>query len=452
MRSVAFAAFVGLVALLPGSFTPLANAWSEVPVQFIRGDTNADAGLGIEDAILTLHYLFLGEAPPSCLKAADVDDDGAVDIVDPIRVLLHLFDGSTPPGAPYPACGVDPTDDGLSCVACPPCEFETLLSGYGIIRTIAGTGRLQDVNGWLTEYEGQPADTVELSNPHFTMGDAAGNLFLADKESHAIRKVTPDGKISTAAGINAPGDGQDDPAQGTSVALSSPNGLWVRQDSTVYILDLGNGKVRRLDPAGTMRTLFEVPGGIIVGRGIWVSDDESTAYVASNSEIKRWTAEGGVETFATGFASLGNIVMGPDGRLVATDRGANRVYRVDGDGELTPIAGNGSTSGGGDGAPALDTGLDGVRAVWFVPPGGLLLGTHRGSQVWYVDTRGIIHLFLDGARGAHSGDGEHFRTPGAKVSEVRAVTVDASGNVLVTEHDYGYIRMIERLQPASPGQ
>jgi hypothetical protein len=110
------------------------------------------------------------------------------------------------------------------------------------------------------------------------------------------------------------------------------------------------------------------------------------------------------------------------------------------------LAGNGDTFGGGDGFPALETGLPGVRGVWPVPSGGYFLATHAGSQVWYLDPQGIIHLFLDGSTGgAHSGDGEYFYLPGAKVSEIRSVTLDYEGNMLITENDAGFVRRIRFL-------
>jgi hypothetical protein len=113
-------------------------------------------------------------------------------------------------------------------------------------------------------------------------------------------------------------------------------------------------------------------------------------------------------------------------------------------GERIPIAGDGSTFGGGDGMPALETGLAGVRGIWFHPLGGYFLATHEGSQVWYVDAGGILHLFLDGRQGAHAGDGEHFLTPGYKISEARSVALDAAGHIIVVEHDGGFIRKVER--------
>ncbi len=139
-----------------------------------------------------------------------------------------------------------------------------------------------------------------------------------------------------------------------------------------------------------------------------------------------------------------------------TDRGANRVYLlpVSGPnaGNLIPLFGDGSSNPVIDGTPAANNGLYGVRAVWPVPAGGYLLGTHEGSQVLYVDPAGILHILLDGAVGFHAGDGEWFYlfTPGYyKISEARSVTMDRAGNILVVESDYGYVRRIDflRLSP-----
>jgi sugar lactone lactonase YvrE len=326
--------------------------------------------------------------------------------------------------------------------------FSNLCSSYSIIRTIAGKGDFgtDGFNGWDPRFEGGLATEAELSRPHIAMADDAGNIYIADKDAHAIRKVSLDGRIFTVAGTNIAGDDGDKPALGIQRRLSSPNGLWVRGDGTVYILDTGNGKVRRLDINGVITTLFSVSDSTDVGRGLWVSNDETLAYVASGKSVKRWTPGAGVKTFENGFVDLGNLVVDPSGRLVVTDRGDNRVYRLSSNGNKTVIAGNGDTTGGGDGELALNTGLWGVRGVWFLPNGGYFLATHEGSQIWYVDTAGVIHLFVDGSRSFHEGDGEYFRTPGYKVSEVRATTMDKQGNLIITEHDSGYIRMIRFLR------
>jgi hypothetical protein len=227
--------------------------------------------------------------------------------------------------------------------------------------------------------------------------------------------------------------------------------LWLRRDGTGYILDLDNAKVRVLDTNGMTRTLFTVPSGIIAGRGLWVNDDETMAFISSLMTVKQWTTTNGVVDYATGFVELGNLVVDPWGQLVVTDRGTHSVWRLASDGSRVRIAGNGTqfnTAGGGDGGLATATGLDGVRGVWFLPTGGYFLCTHRGSQVWYVDTGGFIHLFLNGHRTeTHGGDGTWFYNPTElRVSECRAVTMDFDGNLLVTEHDAGYVRRVQFLR------
>jgi hypothetical protein len=81
---------------------------------FIRGDSNRDGGVDLSDAVATLVHLFSGGSI-SCKDAADGNDDGKVDISDPVYVLTHLFLGGEEPKAPFPAAGIDPTDDALGC-------------------------------------------------------------------------------------------------------------------------------------------------------------------------------------------------------------------------------------------------------------------------------------------------------------------------------------------------
>jgi sugar lactone lactonase YvrE len=330
-------------------------------------------------------------------------------------------------------------------------QFEEFTAKYNILSTIAGKGEMDanGINEWLAEYEGGLAINAELSRPHFAMADSLGNIYIADKESHAIRKISPNGIITTVAGKNSAGYNGDGRAIETQ--LSSPNGIWVKGDGTFFILDLGNNKIRKVDNEGNLTTIVDDPSGISLGRGLWVCENEDLIYYVSGSRIKRWTEENGIVEYASGFSSPGHIIVDPMGFLVVTDRGANRVYRIIDDTTRVVIAGNGNTSGGGNGFPATETGLDGVRGIWFMEDQSFLLATHEGSQIWYVDPFGIINLLLDGMDGDeyHSGDGEHFQTPGYKISEARGVSVDYEGNILITENDLGFIRKIARRNTTS---
>ena len=331
--------------------------------------------------------------------------------------------------------------------------FSNLVASYGILRTVAGngTGRVDGVNYWQPAYEGGPATNAALSRPHFAMTDNAENIFIVDKDSHSVLKVTTDGIIHTIAGTHTPGNGPDSPTSGTEVQLNAPNGLWVRGDGTVYVLDTGNGKIRRLGTNGVMTTLVADGNGITGGRGLWVRDDEGLAYYSDNPDVKKWVPGGSLSALNNvRFVDLGNLVVDSANNLIVTDRGANRVYRLNNDGSRDAIAGDGTINNVVDGAIALNTGLYGVRGVWALPNRGYLLGTHEGSQILYLDAGGVIHVFVDGARGnVHAGDGDYFYSPGLKVSEVRSVSVDSQGNVLITESDYGYVRRIDfqRLTP-----
>ena len=325
-------------------------------------------------------------------------------------------------------------------------KTDSFLESFNLLNTVAGKGGTGngDENEWDEKYEGKPAIEAVLSRPHFTMADSVGNIYIADKNAHAIRKVDVNGIISTVAGTNEAGDGGDGLA--VEQELNSPNGLWVNRKGEFYILDLGNSKIRKVDSKGNMVTLFKDDEGISLGRGLWLNDAEDTVWYSSGSRVKIWTENTGIGTYSDGFSALGNIVQDHSGYVVATDRSANLVYRINNDGTKTVIAGNGKKSGGGVGLTALETAFYGVRGIWFVNNESYLLATHEGSRVWYIDNNGLVHLFLDGREGDeyHSGDGMHYRTEGYKVSEVRAVSIDYQGNVLVTENDCGYIRKVKK--------
>ena len=323
-----------------------------------------------------------------------------------------------------------------------------------MLTTIAGAGGNQDTNNWLPAFEGGPATNAVLSGPHIAIGNRWGEIYIADKDAHAIRKIRLDGTIVTAAGTNGPGNGPDTDMNATQCALNGPNGLWIKSDGTVFVLDTGNNKVRRLDTNGTIRTLIIIQKAYLVDRGLWVSDDETVAYVAATTVVLKWVyPQTWVTTFSTDYQELGNIVVDLWGNLVVTDRLGNQVYRLDSTGNQTPIAGNGFTTntvGGGDSGLALNTGLAGVRGVWFLPTGAYLLCTHAGCQTWYVDTTGCIHLLLNGSSSAHAGDGTWFYNPQRKsVGSCRAITMDYDGNILITENDMGYVRKI-RFLPYEP--
>ena len=349
----------------------------------------------------------------------------------------------------------------LTCCVClhiafltPPAgaiTFEELVRSFDVLETVAGTAQVtgRAVNGWQASMEGGPAVAAELSRPHMTMADWRGNLVIADKDAHSIRTVSAtDGTIQTwVGGTDVGGFNGDGPA--SEVVLNAPNGLYTFPNGTTYVLDLNNSLIRRVSIEGEVTTIVDDPAGLGAGRGLWVSPDEQTIYYSAGTDVRRWTAAEGISTYASGFIQLGNLTVDPsDGNVVATDREGHAVYKLLPNGTRQRIAGNGQESGGSSGMPATQVGLKEVRGVHFHPEGGYLLATHDGGQIWFVDDNDTVHLLIDGDDdGTHAGDGQLLSVPGRKISEPRAVVMAPDGDLIVTEHDGGYIRVAESLQP-----
>jgi hypothetical protein len=333
-----------------------------------------------------------------------------------------------------------------------PQAFTNLVQSYGLLHTIAGSGAdagVDGVNYWRPSFEGGYATNAALSRPHFAMEDNASNIFIVDKDSDSVLKVTTDGRIHTVAGAHAIGNGPNSSTIATAVAMNMPNGLWVRGDGTVYVLDTGNSKVRRLDTNGMMTTLFTDNSGINTGRGLWVKDDESLIYYASGSNLKQWTPTGSTSNLNKKFNQLGNIIVSGT-NIVATDRGDNTVWLVStNSGNRTLLFGNGGSRLVVDDTRAATNSLYGVRGVWQPPIGGYFLATDEGAQFLYVDITGLIHILVHGYDDAHAGDGQWFYTPGYKFGQLRSVSMDNQGNLLIVENDLGYVRRIDfqRLSP-----
>jgi sugar lactone lactonase YvrE len=117
----------------------------------------------------------------------------------------------------------------------------------GIITTVAGTGE----HGYSGD--GGPATQAELGFPSDIAVDAAGNLYIADPDNSRVRKVDSRGIISTFAGNGHRGfSGDGGPA---TKAQLEPVGVAVDAAGNVYIADIGNFRIRRIDKTGTIRTI-----------------------------------------------------------------------------------------------------------------------------------------------------------------------------------------------------
>ncbi|MDB6135827.1 MAG: hypothetical protein JWM59_4070 [Verrucomicrobiales bacterium] len=353
-------------------------------------------------------------------------------------------------------------------------SWPQVLATLGNLTTVAGSTFEAANNGneWLPAYEGlrafdpsQQDSPPHLSEPHMAMDDAYGNIYIADKNGHGIRRISPQGVLTTVAGRPVSGTlASDGDGPATERVVAYPNGLYVLPDGTLYILEQGitglQPRIRRVGRDGQMTTLITPSGGgsVIFNRGLWVARDQSLLYFCSIEDgqgiVRKWTPAGGSVILATMPAGSepGNLDVDAQGFVFQADRGLHIVFRIDpATGEYTVAAGNGATTGGGDGQPATATGLEEVRGIAFHPLGGYFVCTHRGSALWYVGTDGIIHKVLSGVRNStvRDGDGQPVTAnPAAlKISEPRSIRVGYNGDLILTTNDCGWIRVVRSVSP-----
>ena len=172
-----------------------------------------------------------------------------------------------------------------------------------------------------------------------------------------------------------------------------------RPDGTTYILDKDSAKIRKLTPDGNISTLATLTEKIESGRGLWVSPDESKAYVSSKERLLGWSAKDGTTVVATGFSSLANLAVAPDGTIFATDRGAHLVLQIAADGKVTTIAGNGDTQGGKSGDLGTKIGLAGARGLARAKDGSLWVGTQEARTIWWISPDLHAYKIIDGLTG-----------------------------------------------------
>ncbi|WP_304842093.1 NHL repeat-containing protein [Hydrogenophaga sp.] len=144
---------------------------------------------------------------------------------------------------------------------------DIFIADFAAIRKITAAGLVSTLAGAIsTGYVDGPGNAARFDDANGLAIDKAGNLYVADTRNHRIRKVTPDGVVSTLAGSGAKGatDGV-----GSLASFYSPRGLAVDSDGDVYVADTQNNLVRRITPMGVVSTLAGQPGvpGSLNGSG-----------------------------------------------------------------------------------------------------------------------------------------------------------------------------------------
>ncbi len=282
------------------------------------------------------------------------------------------------------------------------------VDGLGIITTVVGTGE-RGFGG-----DGGPAVAARLNEPTRLALDTAGNLYIADRGNHRIRRVDTSGRISTVAGngeIGFSGDG----GPAVEARLKLPEGVAVDGSGALYIADRWNHRIRRVDGSGIITTVAG-NGGIGYGRG------------------------GGPAVRASLNHPNGVAVDG-SGNLYIAVSGQNRIHRVDGSGIITTVAGTGERGFSGDGGPAVEARLDSPDSVAFDGAGNLYIAEYWNHRIRRVDGSGIITTVAGIGKSGYSGDGG--LAVEASLWHPEGVAVDERGNLYIADRGNQRIRRVD---------
>jgi sugar lactone lactonase YvrE len=237
--------------------------------------------------------------------------------------------------------------------------------------TVAGNGQ----KGYTGD--GGPAPEASLNMPHEIRFDAKGDIYIAERDNHVVRKVDmKTGVISTVAGTGVAGFSGDG-GPGNRAQLRQPHSIFFDRDGSLLICDLGNNRIRRLHPeTGTIET--------------WAGTGEITG-TPDTAPVK-----------GTPLHSPRTFTMAPNGDLYLALREGNAIFRIDSKTQtLHRVAGTGATGYTGDGGPALDAKLSGPKGLEYVND-SLYLADTESHTVRRVDLKtGVISTVLGELRRPH---------------------------------------------------
>jgi sugar lactone lactonase YvrE len=277
-------------------------------------------------------------------------------------------------------------------------------------------GQITTIAGGATFIgDGVDARSSELL-PWKSAVDAFGDAYVVDYLHNRIRKVSSTtGVIITVAGTgeaNFSGDG----GLATAATLNSPEGLAIDPAGNLFIADTGNHRIRKIS----------VSSGIIT--------------TIAGDGVSRFAGDGG-PAIAASLSVPGDVAIDPAGNLIIADSGNNRIRRVDQNGNISTIAGNGLTETGipGDNVDATTTAMNFPEAALADGAGNVIVADTFTQTIRRIGTDGTIHTIAgNGIQGSSTG----------QLSTPEGLALDASGNLFIADTGNNRIQRLDAITAA----
>ncbi len=263
--------------------------------------------------------------------------------------------------------------------------------------------------------DGQPGTSVVLTLVDGITTDPEGNIYLSHRSQNRIRKVSPDGIITTVAGTGIAGY-EGDGGSALKASLNFPAGL-VFHNGSLYVADRNNHRVRKIDSDGIITT--------VAGTG-----------------VPGCCEDGGPATWAPlHFPS--DVDFDSSGNLYISDRSNNRIRKVDTNGTIVTVAGLGNPGFGGDFGPATGALLKYPFGIFLDGEGNLFIADRGNNRVRKVDQRGIITTVAGDS--THSFGGDYGPANQSSLAYPTDVVVDFAGIIYIADRNNNRIRKVDKL-------
>jgi RHS repeat-associated protein len=321
----------------------------------------------------------------------------------------------------------------------------------GRIAIVAGAGSPDTTtNACGSDGDGGPARQAHLAPAGIALGPD-GSVYVADNENDVIRRITPDGTITTALGTPGVCGSSGDGGPADSALVCGLISIAAGPDGSVYFAGAEDGgsalRVRRIGPDGIVST--------VAGTG-----DGCTYLIdPNNPTFDRLCGDGGSAIAAT-FSGIRALAVGPDGSLYIADAGNSAIRRVFPDGTIARVAGTGGVDyvfKFDQGIPATKAELNFPTGLAVGPDGTLYFAEPGNAAVRHVGLNGIINVsagviyFGDCNPFADSTCGDGGPALRAALSEPYTVAVGPDGSLYIADRGSNTVRKVDVWQPHFSG-
>jgi len=290
-------------------------------------------------------------------------------------------------------------------------RFVWKIEPAGRATIIAGTGM-------TTGPKGLPplpalAREVDLASPESLVVDHEGNLLFADSYNHSILKIDRAGSLTRVVG-NGQHAYNGDGIQASQASLSFPYDVRLDSKDNLFIADVMNHRIRRVDHSGMITT--------VAGTG-----------------VAGYSGDGGPAASAQLNTPYG-IFLDNDDNLLITDSNNHVIRKVGHDGIIRTIAGSGKKGYDGDGGPALAAKFDTPQSLAIDAKGRIYIGDEHNSAIRVLELDGTVRTLVGSKGPGFSGDGGPASD--AQIADPENLLIRKDGSILISVRDNARVRII----------